>query len=131
MTLCIREMLQLSSGVVGYRGIVSSSKAEDGGTTKLFASCHYAKKEEVVLPTHNPLHPSGSNHSRSKMADRRRRRRRASQDSEDDDESGSGSDSGRSGSPGTKSRGRDPDPPEATATRVEAKNDVESECVSS
>lgn len=65
------------------------------------------------------------------MADRRRRRRRASQDSEDDDESGSGSDSGRSGSPTTKSRGREPEPPEATATRVVAKSDVESECVSS
>uniref|UniRef100_A0A3Q3WUC4 Protein CASC3 n=1 Tax=Mola mola TaxID=94237 RepID=A0A3Q3WUC4_MOLML len=64
------------------------------------------------------------------MADRRRRRRRASQDSEDDDESGSCSDSGRSDSPATKSRGRVPDPPEATATRVEAKSDVESECVS-
>lgn len=52
MTLCIREMLQRSSGVVGYRGIVSSSKAEDGGTTKLFASCHYAKKKKwSCLPT--------------------------------------------------------------------------------
>ncbi|KAM9843867.1 protein CASC3 [Aulostomus maculatus] len=64
------------------------------------------------------------------MADRRRRRRRASQDSEDDDESGSGSDSGGSGSPSTKSRGREPEPVEATADRVEAKNDVESECES-
>ncbi|XP_041859386.1 protein CASC3 isoform X2 [Melanotaenia boesemani] len=64
------------------------------------------------------------------MADRRRRRRRASQDSEDDDESGSGSDSGRSGSPATKSRGRDTEPVEATASRTEAKNDVESECES-
>lgn len=65
------------------------------------------------------------------MADRRRRRRRASQDSEDDDESASGSDSGTSGSPSTKNRAREAEPPEAAAVRVEAKKDVESECVSS
>lgn len=64
------------------------------------------------------------------MADRRRRRRRASQDSEDDDESGSGLDSGRSGSPSSKPRGREPDPVEPAASRVPAKSDVESECVS-
>ncbi|XP_054615333.1 protein CASC3 isoform X2 [Dunckerocampus dactyliophorus] len=64
------------------------------------------------------------------MADRRRRRRRASQDSEDDDESGSGSDSQGSGSQTTKSRGREPEPTETVSNRIEAKNEVESECES-
>lgn len=80
--------------------------------------------------THNTLPSSGSYHSNSKMADRRRRRKRASQDSEDDDESGSTSDSGRSASPSTKGRLKEPVPVETTPIRVEAKSDVESECVS-
>nr|XP_057905294.1 protein CASC3 [Doryrhamphus excisus] len=64
------------------------------------------------------------------MADRRRRRRQASQDSEDDDESGSASDSQESASQTTKNRGREAEPPETVLNRIEAKNEVASECES-
>ncbi|XP_061701849.1 protein CASC3 isoform X2 [Syngnathoides biaculeatus] len=67
------------------------------------------------------------------MADRRRRRRRASQDSDDDDESGSssGSESRESGSQSSKGRGgRDLEQPEVASERVEAKEEVASECES-
>lgn len=66
------------------------------------------------------------------MADRRRRRRRASQDSDDDeDESASGSESRDSGSQTSKSRvAREPEPAEVASERPEAKEEVQSECVS-
>ncbi|XP_061604773.1 protein CASC3 isoform X1 [Phyllopteryx taeniolatus] len=69
------------------------------------------------------------------MADRRRRRRRASQDSDDDDDDESGSSSGseirESGSQTSKGRGgREPEPAEVASERIEAKEEVASECES-